>query len=244
MNFSVTPLELHLLYSDLPPFFDDDGVPLALLRLDTLMRPWSTSPVKDWRKFVTQQLFADRRMTYENFKGMNRYTSWQTDWFDISPAEGPLLNCWIELWLSDMNGLTQRKDTYTQYTVNCYDLAAISQALFALGTDISKCRVKYIDPFRYLKATNLIGGINHCNNPYFGRQGTFPGQYCPPTEQTRSFIGNHMFLTSENTSTGLVYDVCVGPQLGTLRLEAYPKEATDQEFSQHTKRHNMMCRCL
>lgn len=226
---SVTALEVHILNPTLPPFLDDDGVPLALLRFQPLMQNWRTASESNWPKFVTDQLFKDSRMTYENFKGMNKYTSWETDWFDISPLDGVLLNCWIELWLSDMNGLKDRNDIQTQYAVNCYDLTAIAQTIFALGTDISKWRVKYMEPFGYLKHATLIGNIGPCNNPYFGRPGTNPNPKCDPTDDTRSFIGNHMFLTSDNKAAGLVYDACVGPQLGVTEVAEYSAAAIDNE---------------
>lgn len=226
VTVSTVALELYFLNLSLPAFLSG-GVPLALLRFPRLLQAWKTATEPSWPRFVVSQLFTDRRMTYENFKGMNKYTSWETDWLNTSSFDGIALDCWIDLWISDMNGLEDREDTKTQYAVNCYDLASIVQTISALGIDISKWRSKYMAPFGYLKPATLIGNTGPCNNPYYGRPGINPKPLCNPTDDTRSFLRSHMFLASDNSPGAFVYDACIGPQLGITTLSGYPAVAID-----------------
>ena len=80
----------------------------------------------------------------------------------------------------------------------------------------------YIQPFGYLKKTDLIGW-GQCNNPFF--QGNTSRQIVSETSSTRTAFGNHAFVYLPNY--GVVADACAGPHTGNESKQQYLNNAVD-----------------
>ncbi|MCJ1358433.1 MAG: hypothetical protein MMC33_008433 [Icmadophila ericetorum] len=238
------PVEIYVLSAELPDLYLGPGVPLALLRLETLIPVWLQSQEVDWPTFVTRALFNDERLQYHVINGFSKYTTWETEGMGLNDAyqqnQGNIIiDCWLDLWLSDMNGLTARGDKTSQYSVDCYDIAAISQAIMFIGTDPAKLRLKYMQPFGYINAVKLIGvkeanptyqlnnPNNLCNNPMFASMKYDPRVMCPPDTWNRSPFGNHMFLTylKDPTNDPIVLDA--EPPPADRNLQQYCADSID-----------------
>lgn len=241
-----TSVEIYVLPSELPLFFQHSGIPLALLRyncfLSTWMRTVETPPGKpavNWPSFAVQQMFSNPLMEYETYSGSCKYTSWPLgkQLRQIFQAQEGI-SCWLDLWLSDMHGVTLDGITHA---VNCYDLAALCQVVVSLGLSRTRnMRMQYMSPFGFINPTHLIGRVenppnpsnpnNVCNNPFYmtGNNKYSKEMLVDKMSPLRSCFRNHMFLSYQKAVTHSVLDACCGPQLGDLLLEDYPKEVIDQ----------------
>ena len=74
---------------------------------------------------------------------------------------------------------------------NCYDAASAVQYYLRLN-GVPDAEWAYMNPFGYLRQTNLIGR-GQCNNPFYGNPSSNPNPVCDPTDPTRSAFANHAF---------------------------------------------------
>ena len=232
-----TKLELYILHDPLPSFFDNQGIPLSLLRwIPHTLPNWMTVEL-DWAPFIIIALFTIPFFEYETFKGVSKYTSWGQLPYDFSVLHGLVINCWLELFLSDVIGAMERDDK-TKYAVNCYDMAALAQTFIALGTDFASIRAKFMEPVGFILGTHLIGrkdttpsaGNNPtslCNNPFYGCPGFSKLMLCDAHDKTRSPLINHMFLTQNRSGGPVVFDACCGPETGDRLLASYATGVVD-----------------
>ena len=97
--------------------------------------------------------------------------------------------------------------------------------------------MKYMEPYRYITPTRLIGrhgpdrvsnGTDLCNNPCYGSGVNTPKMLCAINEHTRSYFGNHMFLTLVLNGEEREFDACVGPSIGKLSLVEYVDKAIEK----------------
>lgn len=113
-------------------------------------------------------------------------------------------------------------DAYIQCSdpkANCYDQAGAVQVLCnAVG---ALALYKYSKRYGYITPTNLMGVAN-CNNPGYRARGTAPVVAADSPDRTG--FCDHAFCMLD----GMVYDACVGPQLGTLTLPQYLGQAIDR----------------
>ncbi|KAH8721616.1 hypothetical protein BGZ61DRAFT_475579 [Ilyonectria robusta] len=227
-----TTIEVFVLPTNLPPFFDRSGIPLAFLRLSNYLPTWMQTPEQvpgktaiDWPSFAVNAVFSDPRLEYETWSGARKYSSWSPTSSPRTPFtanEG--IECWFDLWLSDLQGVTKKG---LKHAVNCYGLAALCQAVVSLGVDstVNSVRMKYMKPFGYINPTHLIGRVEippnpknpdaQCNNPFYGNPDYNPPMLCDFDTAGRSAFDNHMFLTINKGTSPFVLDACCGPQLGT-----------------------------
>ncbi|KAF1997420.1 hypothetical protein P154DRAFT_605541 [Amniculicola lignicola CBS 123094] len=242
-----TKIEVYALASPLPSFFHDRGIPLDLLRTRWYMDAWRISVKTDWVEFVVERLFDDSRMEYEVFSGASRYTDFAPP--SASSSLDADIICWIELWLSDMEGLFARKDTTTKYSVNCYDVAVIAWVLISLGRSYTKLNLAYLKPYGFLNPAALIGRketdptalaknpTSLCNNPFYGGVGAPKTMLCGRFDLNRSAFGNHMFVLLQKAASPTdaempyVLDACAGPQTGSLQVVDYVKTCIDLDPS-------------
>jgi hypothetical protein len=97
-------VEIFVLSASLPDLYLSTGIPRALLKLDTLLPMWMKSQMVDWPIFVVQAIFNDPRLEYHVFNGISKYTSWEGTRAKDIPDGGLTIDCWLDLWLSDMVG--------------------------------------------------------------------------------------------------------------------------------------------
>ncbi|KAH6980656.1 hypothetical protein BKA56DRAFT_673145 [Ilyonectria sp. MPI-CAGE-AT-0026] len=212
-----TTIEVFILPTNFPPFFDRSGLPLAFLRLSNYLPTWMQTPEQvpgktaiDWPSFAVKPCFQ---------------------------IHGWSIECWFDLWLSDLQGVTKKG---LKHAVNCYDLAALCQVVVSLGVDstVNSVRMKYMKPFGYINPTHLIGRVeippnpknpdDQCNNPFSGNRDYNPLMLCDFDTAGLSAFGNHMFLTINKGTSPSVLDACCGLQLGTVLLIDYPTSVIDQ----------------
>lgn len=260
MGSQTTDLEIYVLPEEVPRFAMDNGLPLALLRLDSMFptwmrlseshdKDWPLEVQNDWPKFVTYSLFRDKRMCYDTFLGSSVYSTFNST-TDIpeakrliptskaKPVSSGDVSCWMDLWLSDMNGLDEgKKKVFNSYPVNCNDTAAVVHAIASLGTGGStgaaRWRMVYQEPYGFIKRTHLIGrysGAEYdwdkdwCNNPYYkDTLKVNPEMECSPTAMNRSYVQKHVYLVlgDEEGPEARVYDACFGPHLGDQTWKSY-----------------------
>ncbi|HYK87801.1 MAG TPA: hypothetical protein VE398_03475 [Acidobacteriota bacterium] len=102
--------------------------------------------------------------------------------------------------------------------VNCYDQAGAIQSLCgAVGV---KLTWYYLDPYGFIKTTNLVG-IGACNNPFFSSNGS--SAVMPVDDPKRTAFGNHAF----GGLAGKVLDACAGPHTGGEDKAQYCAAAID-----------------
>jgi hypothetical protein len=102
--------------------------------------------------------------------------------------------------------------------VNCYDQAAAVQSLCgAVGV---RTTWYFLQPFGYIKTTNLVG-VGACNNPFFESNGTTP--VVATDDPLRTAFGNHSFCGF----TGLILDACAGPHTGNEDKTQYCATSID-----------------
>ena len=97
-------VEIYVLQPSLPSYFIKSGLPLSLLRLETLIPAWTVSNSADWGEFVILALFQDKRLTYQNWGGSAKYVTINPDRMDPQQMQthGVHTTCWLELFLSDL----------------------------------------------------------------------------------------------------------------------------------------------
>jgi hypothetical protein len=252
-----TPIELYFFPPNLASFFQKGGIPLPLLRSDFLpmwmkissleqipLTPFSNRhPIPQnielsWASFAVHALFSESDLIYEKWRGSYRYLSFGAQSIQNLFLTGRGFDCWLELWLEENCG---SRLSHLKKLVNCYDLAALCQIIVALGVDThyQDLRLKYMEPFGFIKPTHLIGRFeekgnnpqNLCNNPFYGdsRSGnTDRSMLCDADSPNQSGFGNHMFLTlGPKMAVPNVLDACCGPQLGTVSIINYPQAVID-----------------
>jgi hypothetical protein len=114
---------------------------------------------------------------------------------------------------------------------NCYDQAAAVQSLSgALGVGTGW---DYLEPFGYLKTTDLVG-VGQCNNPFFDSNGSQP--VVGANDASRTSFGNHAFCQYQAPASGggtapaaQVLDACAGPHLATESGGQYCTAGIDSE---------------
>ena len=89
-------VEIYVLTSKLPKFYQTGGIPYSLLKLESLLPEWMGSASDNWPAFVISDIFHDKRLEYEVYKGSPKYCSYSAgdNLVDI--------HCWLDLWLSDV----------------------------------------------------------------------------------------------------------------------------------------------
>lgn len=106
---------------------------------------------------------------------------------------------------------------------NCYDQAAGVLAFsLALGAKVSW---RYLEPFGYIKPTDLVG-FGLCNNPFFGVN--VKKKMVPKDSPERTGFGNHAFADIEG---GNILDACAGPHAGTETPAEYVAASIDDDPS-------------
>jgi len=241
-----TQIEFYVLPTTLPEYFETSGIPLALLREAPYLPAWMKDPETDWVKFATNALYSDSRLEYEIYNGSSKYISSRGSFRDLFTNNSGL-DFWLDLWLSDLKGVVLQK---AKHTVNCYDLAAICQALVSLGVDSSTqiVRMKYMDPYGFINPTHLIGRKQDppdaaknpsdlCNNPFYGKINGL-SMLCWTDAMERSAFSNHMFVTISKGNGHNVLDACCGPQLGSLTLDDYVQQAIDSRATRYEQNNN------
>jgi hypothetical protein len=239
-----TFLEVYILPEGLPLYFHRSGIPLALLRLPDFLSSWMSHHEEgyeqptDWPAYVVNLVFHSPKLEYETFSGSCKYTSWThfPSIREIFISNGGI-DCWLDLWLADTKASSESD---MKHQVNCYDLAAICQVLISLGVENSArtVRMKYMQPFGFIKPTRLIGREetppdpihnprNECNNPIYRRGNNDPRMLCDDYSPNRSQFGNHLFVTVDTPRGVSVLDACCGPQLGATLLQDYPGMVID-----------------
>mgnify|MGYP000532132448 CR=1 FL=1 len=106
--------------------------------------------------------------------------------------------------------------------LNCYDAAAVMQ--YVLRYYNYNSYYCFMQPFGYLRCTNLIGRGN-CNNPFYGNGGAAVVNQQDPN---RTAFGNHAFVYL--TSNQAIVDSCAGPHTGTEYAADYVNNATDNVY--------------
>ncbi|KAM0723309.1 hypothetical protein Q7P37_001510 [Cladosporium fusiforme] len=263
LMWTTTPVEIYVFPANLPAYLNKSGIPLALLRLEEYLPRWMYKaswsdvgvslrsrkrrhPRPDgialtWATFAVYTLFAERHIQYEQWDGSYRYVSFGSASIRELFSGDRGFECWLDLWLDERKGYDDRLGL-ANTSVNCYDLAALCQILVSLGVDTQreKLRMKFMEPFGFIRDTYLIGRFedfdhpnvdnptNLCNNPFFGNPLCDQKMLCKADSDGRSSFGNHMFLTlGPRFGEPYVFDACCGPQLGTTSLSEYPSEAID-----------------
>ena len=244
-------IELYVLPSHVPKYMISAGIPLDLLRLGTILPRWAkmfdtklAGYTNDWPAFVIDALFNDARLWYDTFSGASTYCSYghNQDTYYTSPNR----NCWLELWLSDMNGLagSAGASKLQHYSINCLDTAGLGQTIASLGLekDTMKMRMVFMAQYGFIKSTYLIGRHKNmtsstystndlCNNPFYSDAQYMLLNAADPARQTFNL---HFFLVLDDGSLQQfrVYEACCGPQKGLLTLPGYvagPNSAIDRD---------------
>ena len=190
------------------------GIPLDLLHLPTLLPSWMRSENKlelnGWSGFVTQSLFHDSCLWYDVWMGQATYCGQK--WGGTASSQTVVL--WIDLWLSDMYGITKRgfkTKKIEKYALNCHDTANLTTAIASLGLP-DEDTVLYnslVEPFGFIQETYLIGRhskvdnetytINDlCNNPFYGQGGLNKKMKCGWKSTDRSIFNEHKITVLEN----------------------------------------------
>ena len=221
LGTETTDLELYVLSTHLPDFMLKEGVPLELLRMPTLLPYWMMKDFSapswstnfktridrwlqlgtyhlpaTWGPFVALTLSREKRFHYDPREGSASYFQKTSN-----PDQYAL---WMDLWLSDLNGIERRNNPGTEkYAVNCEDLAYLVQVIASLGLpDSTALTVMKIDKFGTIDPTRLIGNSSTATNfnyHFVVVQGVVPA----------------------SSSTQFVLDACYGPELGTTTFQSY-----------------------
>lgn len=230
--------ELHILHPGLPAYLDRSGIPRRLLKWNQLLPRWMKRKDNDWTAFVVETIFNDPRMQYENWSGAANYRGELPEEMKLGISRWGRKEFWLDLWLSDMNGLSGSQ----VLQLNCEDIACLVQILSALGLDADSqkgLRLKKLEPYGYLKPAKLMGRVDRspnasvtnpndeCNNPFYGRANISPLMLCDPKAANRSYFGNHFFVTVERNGKEYVLDACAGPHVGVSTLPEYIQKAID-----------------
>lgn len=151
-----------------------------------------------------------------------RYDIWRGAYHFIT------INSWNNITLH-YNAYLNAHNNLLSSTLNCYDAAAILQHYLQYNRYASSfC---YMNPFGYLRQSNLIGR-GQCNNPFYGGAQGPPaitgGPLINKQDYNRTAFGNHAFL--HLTSNSAIVDACAGPHTGTEYAAAYVANATDNVY--------------
>lgn len=146
-----------------------------------------------------------------------RYDIWQGAPHFVSLAGG-----WNNIVLY-YNAYVAAHTSNPSSILNCYDAAAVLQYYLQLSSVAT--RYCYMNPFGYLRQTNLIGR-GQCNNPFYGGSGG--PAVINVTNNARTAFGNHAFVYL--SSTGCVADACAGPHTGNETPQQYVNNATDSQY--------------
>lgn len=218
-----TQVELFFVFDDpaKPKFFSENGVWIEALRfIFKEAKLEGTEKIKDGLGKVTKCCFGLSWHRYEIEQGAASFGGYQ-----------------------GFFSLEKYMDRGQKEKVNCYDQTyAIIVFSGALGIAVGGL---YLDPYGYLKLTQLVGR-GPCNNPFPRekysaeqtrweealRQGTAGASKPPkkedflvvdPKDRFRSAFGNHMFCVYRDE----VYDACAGPALGEHNPEGYLLKSVD-----------------
>ena len=247
---SPTPVEIYFISTVKLPAFLQRGIPVGLCRkfllpLRRLARDEDIGSFKDaqikdpnvnnstagssmsrsisddedgWVTYVAEKLHFQPNIQYDSRGGGSAHYWW------VEPLGG----LWLEAWVSD----TAEKQ---KHVLNCYDLAAFTQAILPLGLTSPAHHVQmwHMDPFGYIKKTHLIGR-GESNNPFCTGVGTNDKWVCGDNLLDRSGFGRHKFCTLRRGEKGadLVLDstcrpLVGGPHAGTETLAEYITNSID-----------------
>lgn len=112
--------------------------------------------------------------------------------------------------------------------VNCYDQASGVWAFAAImGADgfkrfVGSQRSTPNGIFGFINTTTLVGGVSS-NNPFYGMNGSDP--IVRRDSRLRTIFGNHQFFM--HRASGVVFDACAGPHLGTEDYLTYMNASVD-----------------
>jgi hypothetical protein len=105
---------------------------------------------------------------------------------------------------------------------NCYDQASAIQVFgHAIGCDV---QFKYLSTFGFISLTNLMG-VPGCNNPGYRLTGEAV-RLDDPSCRT-PFVDHACCVLND-----LVFDACIGPELGDRTIEGYLASAIDDSVSE------------
>lgn len=183
------------------------GIPVEALR--KIYSGHKTEVKQSFRLLINQHvqnIFNRVPPSYDTNNGAPRYITW---------------NSWDNITL-DYNYYQYEHSAGLNVRLNCYDAASILQYEMRIDgyQNVQYC---FMQPFGYLKLTDLIGVIV-CNNPFFEGNGTDP--YINEYDVRRTAFGNHAFVEVDNSFIG---DACAGPHIGNENAEAYVRAAIDTE---------------
>ena len=243
MTFT-TNIELYVLPSYIPRYMIDNGLPLGLLRLDTLLPTWMkvTDPFNNnWPVFAVNAIFNDSRLAYDHFCGESTYCVDSV--YSAENSRSKEKELWVELWLSDMNGLTTKPTSkLARYPINCRDTAGLVQCIASLNLEDKEARVRmiYLHEYGYIKPTHLIGrhkgtqstytDDDLCNNPFYKKVNT-PMLVDDPKDARRRAFNCHFLVTISNSEKEApkAFDACCGPHIGTEKLDEYIDNAIEPD---------------
>jgi hypothetical protein len=191
-----TRLELFVVL-DTPSSFYASGVWVEALRFDCdKIGLTGMKTNEDVASKVTTYLHGSHGLTYDTMSGAPSY--------GVSYNGGAfLLDSYLKAALT---------------VVNCYDQAGGIQSLCgAVGVYLTWY---YLEPFGYLKTSNLIG-VGSCNNPFFKSNGS--KALVAAADPKRTGFGNHAF----GGLTDKVLDACAGPHTGTETKAQYVSASVD-----------------
>ena len=249
---SSTPVEIYFISTVKLPAFLQRGIPVGLCRkfllplrrleLDEDIGRFKDGQIKDpnvnnstagsamsrsisddedgWVTYVAEKLHFQPNIQYDSpGSGSSHY--W---WLD---SMGGL---WLDHWVSD----TAEKE---KHVLNCYDLAALTQAILPLGltTPVHHVQMWHMAPFGYIKKTHLIGR-GESNNPFCTETGINDKWVCGDNVLDRSGFGRHKFCTLRRGEGGadMVLDSTCRPlfgrpHAGTETLTEYIKNSIDAD---------------
>ena len=171
---------------------------------------------------LTQYLFGKLGLHYDLSSGGPSFTDFTAADWRVVGGSRPIFSA--TRYMSNVSSGSTGSTT-PALSVNCYDQAA---ALTTFGTMMGiDVHYRFLLPFGYINLTNLVGwGL--CNNPIpgscrnpnliVGADDIFPN---------RSLFGNHAFCSY----SGMAFDACAGPALGSLSVADYLEAAIDHSSS-------------
>ena len=109
---------------------------------------------------------------------------------------------------------------------NCYDQAAALQAILG-GIGINDIGWLFLEPFGYLKKTDLLGR-GECNNPFFLKNGHHDPEVVDEDSVLRTGFANHAFCGLLNKDN--ILDACAGPHPGNDTAKKYVGQAVDSNL--------------
>lgn len=177
---------------------DRKGIPLESLEITAGAAP----SVAD----LVNQVFSRNPPRYDTQHGRSYFTSFSS--FDS-------ITLHYQLYLAAIG--------HPSFVLNCYDAAAVLQYLLQqAGVNTQYC---YLQPFGYLRETNLIGR-GPCNNPFYASSGG--PQVIGVNDRHRTAFGNHAFISLTDTQS--IVDACAGPHTGNDSEQSYIDSAIDNQF--------------